>query len=125
MASEQSQHDELELAEQLSIYGGRVLAVAAEMPEDWVGSYIRDQLFRAATSPGAHYAEARSAQSHSDFTHKISMAAKEARESLYWLRVAEQSGLVDRDVDDLLELGDRLVGWLHSSMRTARMNESG
>lgn len=41
------------------------------------------QLFKSATSIGANVEEAQAAQSKRDFTSKMSIAAKEARETRY------------------------------------------
>jgi four helix bundle protein len=48
---------------------------------------IARQLFSAATSVGANLEEATAAQSKADFISKCSIAAKEARETRYWLRL--------------------------------------
>ena len=45
------------------------------------------QLIRSGTSVGAMCEEARSAESTPDFIQKYSIALKEARETLYWLRL--------------------------------------
>lgn len=47
---------------------------------------LSKQLLRAGTSIGANVNEAISAQSKRDFVHKLSIALKEARETLYWLK---------------------------------------
>ena len=51
---------------------------------------------RAGTSIGANIEEAQSAESRSDFIHKYGIAQKEAKESLYWLRLLAESGIVAR-----------------------------
>jgi four helix bundle protein len=43
------------------------------------------QLFRAGTSIGANVWEAQDPESRADFIHKMKIAAKEARETLFWL----------------------------------------
>lgn len=45
------------------------------------------QLLRSATSVGANLEEAHAGQSKADFIAKASIALKEARETLYWLRL--------------------------------------
>jgi len=45
------------------------------------------QLLRSATSIGANLEEAHAAQTKADFIAKASIALKEARETLYWLRL--------------------------------------
>ena len=42
---------------------------------------------KAGTSVGANYCEADDAESKRDFTHKIGICKKEARESKHWLRM--------------------------------------
>ena len=54
------------------------------------------QYLRAGTSIGANIEEAQSAESRSDFIHKYGIAQKEAKESLYWLRLLAESGIVAR-----------------------------
>ena len=50
----------------------------------------KDQLARSATAIGANYREANRAESRSDFLHKISVVAKEASESEYWLLLLKE-----------------------------------
>ncbi len=54
---------------------------------------ISKQLLRSGTSIGANVEEAVAAESRADFTHKMSIASKEARETLYWLRLLHESKL--------------------------------
>jgi four helix bundle protein len=56
---------------------------------------LASQLWRAATSIGANVEEAQAAQSRADFRSKMSIAAKEARESHYWLRLTCDGNVVD------------------------------
>ncbi|MFB6373135.1 MAG: four helix bundle protein [Bradymonadaceae bacterium] len=110
-----------QLESRLGTFGGRIVHMAEELPETKPARHIRDQLTRAGTAPGAHYAEACSAQSHPDFTHKISLAAKEARESLYWLRVIRDAEWFDDGtLTSLIREADELVAMLFSSLKTAR-----
>ncbi|MGY6522388.1 MAG: four helix bundle protein [Mongoliitalea sp.] len=46
---------------------------------------LSEQLVGAGTSIGANVVEAQAAQSKKDFISKMSIAAKEARETEYWL----------------------------------------
>ena len=45
------------------------------------------QLLRSGTSIGANVEEALAGSSTADFIHKLNIAAKEARETDYWLRL--------------------------------------
>jgi four helix bundle protein len=48
------------------------------------------QVGRSSISIGANYEEAQGAVSKRDFANKIGICYKEARESVYWLRILEQ-----------------------------------
>ena len=52
-----------------------------------------DQVLRSGTSIGANIEEALGAQSRKDFISKMSIAYKECRETIYWLRLIRTSGL--------------------------------
>jgi four helix bundle protein len=51
------------------------------------------QLLSSGTSIGANIEEAQAGQSVADFVSKCSIALKEARETIYWLRLLEATGL--------------------------------
>lgn len=51
------------------------------------------QLTRAATSVGANYIEANEASGKKDFSMRIKICRKEAKESGYWLRLLERERL--------------------------------
>jgi len=47
------------------------------------------QLINSSGSVGANYIEANEALSKNDFTHRIKICRKEAKESSYWLRLVD------------------------------------
>lgn len=49
------------------------------------------QLLKSGTSVGANVWEAQNAESKRDFIHKMKIAAKEADESQYWLKLCKAS----------------------------------
>jgi four helix bundle protein len=79
------------------------------------------QLTRAATSLGSNLEEASAGQSKPDFISKVSIALKEARESLYWLRViaAVREPLRTRTTP-LISEADQLVAILTTILKLAR-----
>ena len=117
-----STHKGNDLAERLAKYSGEILVAAGEIPNTKEGRHVRDQLTRSGTAPGAHYGEARSAQSSADFVHKISLAAKEQRESVHWLRTCIFADYFERDVRHLVREGEELSAILATSLRTAQKN---
>lgn len=62
---------------------------------------IVDQLLRSATSIGANYREANGAVSKKDFSNKIHICKKEAKETHYWLCLLEKTA--SSDVANLID----------------------
>jgi len=59
---------------------------------------------------GANVAEAQAGESRADFVHKLGIAQKEARESLFWLRFLAESQLVGRvRLRPLIQETDELI----------------
>ncbi len=80
---------------------------------------ISKQLLRSGTSIGANVEEALAAESRRDFVHKMALASKEARETVYWLRLLSDSGLVrNLDVSGELDQARELVRMLTSIVKT-------
>ena len=52
------------------------------------------QILRSGTSIGANIAEAQRAQSDKDFLSKMYIAAKEANETEYWLRLFREAKII-------------------------------
>ena len=75
----------VELERRTVAFSVAVLRILRKIPVGIESRNIKVQLARSSTAIGANYREANRAESRSDFLHKISVAAKEASESEYWL----------------------------------------
>ena len=84
---------------------------------------ISRQMLRSGTSVGANVEEAIAGQSRKDFASKLSIARKEARETMYWLRLLNHSSLTDIDVRREIGKADELVRILTSIIKSTE--ESG
>ncbi len=90
-----------------------------ELLEEQKRYVIARQLLRAGTSIGANINEAQNAESKSDFIHKLKIASKEARESLYWLQLCRKSaGYPDpENLPDQLESIIKLLNTIIATMK--------
>ena len=52
------------------------------------------QIYRCGTSIGANIAESQFAQSDADYINKLSIALKEAAETIYWLELLYETDLI-------------------------------
>ena len=83
---------------------------------------IWKQLLRSGTSIGANIQEATAGFSRKDFTHKMSIASKEARETRYWLQLLNKSNLTNINVDIHLNKVEHLISILTKIVKTAQQN---
>jgi len=94
MANKKSKPKRFDLQERLINFSVRIIQVAEALPDTKTGNHIRGQLLRCGTSPPANYAEAQSAESRSDFIHKIKIVLKELREINVWLLLILRASLI-------------------------------
>jgi four helix bundle protein len=92
---------------------------------DRVSRTLANQLLRAGTSIGANIEEAQAGQSKSDFTAKMAIARKEARETLYWLRLLNAAQVVEAEkLNDITKEADELVRILTSIVKTSQLGNN-
>lgn len=83
------------------------------------------QLLRSGTSIGANLEEAKSAHTRREFACKLGIALREARETLYWLRLMQASEVASGpEVNALMDEANELVAILTVSVRRARQPQS-
>jgi four helix bundle protein len=84
---------------------------------------ISSQLLRCGTSIGANVEEALAGHSKKDFLHKMNIAAKEARETHYWLRLLKDSGILSEpQTDSIINESGELIKILTSIVKTGQEN---
>ncbi len=77
--------------------------------QDDVYRTLGKQLLRSGTSIGANTEEAQAGQSNADFISKYSIALKEARETIYWLRLLRESGFENEDMNAMIQEADEIA----------------
>lgn len=79
---------------------------------------------RSATSVAANYRSSCRARSKADFISKMGIVEEEADESLLWLELLVESGVVkEKNIELLMKEADELVAITVSSIKTARKNK--
>jgi four helix bundle protein len=82
---------------------------------------LSKQILRCGTSIGANVEESVGAQSDKDFLSKISVAYKEARETIYWMRLLSATGYLDeRQAKSLTDDAEELCKILGSIQLTCK-----
>jgi four helix bundle protein len=113
-----------DIAERLLLLAATIVRLARKLPRDVGGRHVASQLVRSGTSAGANYEEGRAAESRADFIHKLRVAAKEMRETIFWLSLVQRSAFLPSSASEPLEAlireANELVAILMASARTAR-----
>jgi four helix bundle protein len=86
---------------------------------------LSKQLLRCGTSIGANVNEAISAESKKDFVHKLGIALKEARETVYWLKLLKDSNYLIQDAFEInISKCSELIKILSSIILTTKQRYS-
>lgn len=81
---------------------------------------LSKQLLRSGTSIGANINEALAGISKADFAFKMSISSKEARETMYWLELLDNSQMVKYDFKPFISNCEELVKMLTSIVKTTQ-----
>jgi four helix bundle protein len=114
-----------DLEERLIDFAVRIICIAESLPKTKVGNHIAGQLIRCGTSPAPNYGEAQSAESRSDFIHKMKICLKELRETKVWLIMIIRANLIkpkSKLEPDIIE-NDELISIFMTSIKTAKQNQ--
>ena len=102
-------------------FAGRIIKMYQYLTDQKKELIISKQILRSGTSIGANITESRNAQSTADFTHKLSIALKEADETVYWLKNLYKGGyLNEKEYESINNDADELVRLLVSSIKTLK-----
>jgi len=83
---------------------------------------LSKQFIRSATSIGANVQEADAGISKKDFISKMSIASKEARETLYWIQLLQSTDLVSFNFEEINKKCEEIVRILTSIVKTSQLN---
>lgn len=84
---------------------------------------LSKQILRSGTSIGANVEEASGGQSKRDFLSKMSIAYKEARETVYWLRLLKDTDdLTQAEFDSIHADADKLCRILSKIQTSTKQN---
>jgi len=112
-----------DLEERLIDFSTHVIKTVEILPKSRVGNHIAGQLIPSGTSPAPNYGEALSAESRSDFIHKMKISLKELRETRVWLLMAIRANLSKSElIEPLLNENEQLISIFATSIKTAQKN---
>ena len=99
----------------------RIVNVCKYLSNEKKEFVLSKQLLRSGTSIGANIEECQGAQSEKDFYAKISIAYKESRETLYWIKLLRATEFLSADkaqslINDAEEIC-RIIGKIQTTIK--------
>lgn len=113
--------DEREFKDRTKMLALRVIRLVEALPGNRTLDVIGRQLLRSATSVGANYRAACRARSNADMAAKLGIVEEEADETLYWLELLIEAGLMSESrLTELMQETDEIVAMTVASIKTLR-----
>ena len=110
-----------DLKKRLKVFALRVIKLTESLPNNVTGKTLGNQIIRSGTSPGANYRAACLGKSDKDFLNKLKIVEEELDETLYWLELIVESGIVKANLlDDLIKENQELFKIIVSSITTMK-----
>ena len=89
------------------------------LPKTEEARILGKQFLRSSSSVGANYRAAYRARSKAEFYAKLSITIEEADETQFWLEILVESGIVTKDIKDLMKEAGEIVAILTKARKTA------
>ena len=110
-----------DLATRTKHFAVRIVKLIGKLPRTTEAKVLGTQLIRSGTSVAANYRAACRARSKAEFIAKLGTVVEEADETVFWLELLVESGVVDgAQMDDLLKEASELRAIFSASRRTAK-----
>lgn len=113
--------DEKELKARTRRFALRVIRLVESLPRRASAQIVGRQLLRSASSVGANYRAACRAKSGRDFISKMATVEEETDESIYWMELLAEAGIVKaQKLAPLMKEANELLAIIVASLKTAK-----
>ncbi|ODS33874.1 MAG: hypothetical protein SCARUB_00945 [Candidatus Scalindua rubra] len=102
----------------------RVIRLVESLPKRQTADVLGKQLLRSGTSVGANYRAACRAKSTADFVYKMGIVEEETDESLYWMELLVEAGIMEsKKLESLIKEANELLAITVASIKTAKITK--
>jgi len=103
----------------------RIIRLYTALPKSTEAQVIGKQVLRSGTSVGAHVREGKRSRSDAELVSKIEGGLQELEETVYWLELLVDSGIVNADkIAELMKEADELIAILVSGAKTVKIRKN-
>lgn len=104
----------------------RIVYLHKSLPKTDEARIIGRQILRSGTSAAANYRAVCRARSRKEFVAKLGVVVEEADETVFWLELLVEAGIVPRQkLADLAGEANELLAIFAAALRTARIRRPG
>jgi four helix bundle protein len=102
-------------------FAKQIINLCRQLPASREGRLIGNQIFRSGTSVGSNYRAVCRARSKADFIAKIGLVLEETDETLYWLELLDETGVLGTEIlEPLLKEANELVSIFVATLNKAK-----
>ena len=113
--------DERTFKHRTKLFALEVIRLVETLPRNKTSDVLGRQLLRSGTSVGANYRAACRGKSPADVVAKLSIVEEEADESIYWMELLVESGVVmPNRIDAITQEANELLAMTVASIKTIR-----
>ena len=111
----------VDILERTKLFALRIIRLFSALPKSTEAQVLGKQVLRSGTSVGAHVREGKRSRSDAEMISKIEGALQELEETMYWLELLGESGMIKQDLlTDLMKETDELTAILVTSVKTIK-----
>ena len=113
--------DERTFKNRTKLFALEIIRLVESLPRSKVGDVLGRQLLRSGTSVGANYRAACRGKSALDVVAKLGIVEEETDESIYWLELLVEGGIVEASRTDAIKKeANELLAMTVASIKTMR-----
>ncbi|OFX24377.1 MAG: four helix bundle protein [Bacteroidetes bacterium GWA2_31_9b] len=110
-----------DLKKRTKVFALEIIKLVNLLPQSNISQIISKQILRSATSVGANYRVVSRAKSNKDFINKLKICEEESDETIYWLELIEESGLLKNELTEkLIKEANELTSIFVASINTTK-----
>ena len=110
-----------ELKKRTKRIGIEIILLLDDLPNKPSAWELAKQITRSSISVGANYRAVCRAKSDADFINKLKIVEEEADETIYWLEIFEETGLLSsKRIESLKKETEEILKIVVASLKTVR-----
>ena len=110
-----------ELKKRTKRIGIETILLLDELPNKPSAWELAKQITRSSTSIGANYRAEKKKKTDADFINKLKIVEEETDETIYWIEILEETGLIEsKRIEKIKKEAEEVLAIVVASLKTMR-----